>query len=584
MSLKQSSEFVPAPSVNRGQVVHIYPDSKHERIVYASGKSIIIRGIKDPSLTSVYQGHIYQTTVAKFSPSGYYVASGDINGNVRIWDAVNEEHILKSEFRPISGAIRDISWDPDSQRVLVVGEGKEKFGHVFTFDSENSVGTIDGHSKVVNGCSMRTKRPFRAVTCSDDMTVVFFQGTPYKYVKAIRDHSGFVNDVKYSPDGSYFVSVGSDQKILMYDGLNGDLIGQIGTPQTNHKGSIYAVSWSPDSKKIMTSSGDKTVKIWDVETKDVLKTVKIGNDNSPMNMQMGNVWTEDYMLSVSLSGDINILSKEAEVPEKILQSHQKSITASVIDSDDLLYTGSMYEEPRVIEGSSQVNCLALGRNGKDIVIGTMDDTVSFMKEGRKVKLPGAPKHMGYVYGSDTLVASLSTNKVVFVESNGEVKEIREIPETATCVAVHPSKAEIAVGFNDNSVNTYSVVGNEVKIKEKMNSNRRAITSLSYSESGKYIASGDGAGKIYVFETGSGELVTGHWVYHTAAINGMVWMGDEHMVSCSLDTNVYVWSIKTPSQHTALMNIHSGGVNCIASNGQKVVTCGVDGVIKTFLFS
>jgi WD repeat-containing protein 1 (actin-interacting protein 1) len=83
-----------------------------------------------------------RTTVAKFSPSGYYVASGDVSGTVRVWDAVGEEMTLKSETRVISGRISDVAWDGEGQRIIAVGEGKERFGHAFTFDSGNTVGEV----------------------------------------------------------------------------------------------------------------------------------------------------------------------------------------------------------------------------------------------------------------------------------------------------------------------------------------------------------------------------------------------------------------------------------------------------------
>ena len=50
----------------------------------------------------------------------------DAHGNVRIWDTVNEEHILKNEIRPVSGKISDIAWDSESKRLIAVGEGKER--------------------------------------------------------------------------------------------------------------------------------------------------------------------------------------------------------------------------------------------------------------------------------------------------------------------------------------------------------------------------------------------------------------------------------------------------------------------------
>ena len=50
---------------------------------------------------------------------------------VRIWDTVNKEHILKNEFQPLSGHIKDLQWSSDNQRIIVGGEGREKVNILF---------------------------------------------------------------------------------------------------------------------------------------------------------------------------------------------------------------------------------------------------------------------------------------------------------------------------------------------------------------------------------------------------------------------------------------------------------------------
>ena len=50
----------------------------------------------------------------------------DLSGKIRIWDTTQKEHILKYEYQPISGRIKDIAWSPDSKRIAVCGEGREK--------------------------------------------------------------------------------------------------------------------------------------------------------------------------------------------------------------------------------------------------------------------------------------------------------------------------------------------------------------------------------------------------------------------------------------------------------------------------
>lgn len=42
-----------------------------------------------------------------------------------------------------------------------------------------------------------------------------------------------------------------------------------------HAGSVFALCWSPDGQHIATASGDKTIKIWDVASKKLEKSVII---------------------------------------------------------------------------------------------------------------------------------------------------------------------------------------------------------------------------------------------------------------------------------------------------------------------
>jgi hypothetical protein len=45
------------------------------QLTLASGKFIVVKNIDDPSDCFIYRGHTQPTTVAKFSPNGYWVAS-----------------------------------------------------------------------------------------------------------------------------------------------------------------------------------------------------------------------------------------------------------------------------------------------------------------------------------------------------------------------------------------------------------------------------------------------------------------------------------------------------------------------------
>lgn len=50
----------------------------------------------------------------------------DCSGKVRIWDTTQKEHLLKCEYTPLSGKVKDIAWTEDSKRMAVAGNGREK--------------------------------------------------------------------------------------------------------------------------------------------------------------------------------------------------------------------------------------------------------------------------------------------------------------------------------------------------------------------------------------------------------------------------------------------------------------------------
>ncbi|CAG9568349.1 unnamed protein product [Danaus chrysippus] len=126
MSYSNKYTFAALPRTQRGTPLVLGGDPKGKHFLYTNGNSVIIRDIENPAISDVYTEHSCQVNVAKYSPSGFYIASGDVSGKVRIWDTVNKEHILKNEFQPIGGPIKDIAWSADSQRMVVAGEGRER--------------------------------------------------------------------------------------------------------------------------------------------------------------------------------------------------------------------------------------------------------------------------------------------------------------------------------------------------------------------------------------------------------------------------------------------------------------------------
>jgi WD40 repeat protein len=266
-SMSCTTVYPAFPAIVRGQPTVLKTDPKRTKLIYGFGNLVVIREAIPSAANKkvqLYTGHSYPVTAVEMATSGCYMASGDKSGVVRIWACDNPEQILKLETPLFGGAVLDIAWSGDSQRLIGVGDGSAVYGKVIMWDSGNSVGEITGHAKKINSCSFKSSRPFRLATGGEDNKVNFFEGPPFKYKVTSKTHERFVNVVRFSPDGARFFSASSDMKIAVYDGKEGTMI----VEKKVHEGSIYSAMWSPDSSKILTCSGDGTSKVLDAATLD----------------------------------------------------------------------------------------------------------------------------------------------------------------------------------------------------------------------------------------------------------------------------------------------------------------------------
>ena len=308
--------FGPNPSTTRGEGTQVSFHPKENSIVYPSGRYIIFKNLDRPSDCFIYRGHNHTTTVAKVSPNGYWVASGDVSGKLRVWSWDNPEHLTKLEYPAFSGPIHDIDWGDESKKIVVVGEGSGVMAKVITWDTGNSAGEMLGHSKRILSCAFKPTRPYRIFSCAEDFKVCFFSGPPFKLQHSRQPFTNFANCIRYSPDGKFAVCVG-EKKIQLFDGATGE---ETICVEKAHEGTVYSASWNPDSTKFATAAADKTVKVWNL----ALECLVVHSfANVVGEMQVSVCWTKTSLVSVALNGNITVLNTEAAGPlGPPLQDHQ----------------------------------------------------------------------------------------------------------------------------------------------------------------------------------------------------------------------------------------------------------------------
>ena len=541
--------------------------------MYSRDKIVIVAAVEaagDADQVQLYSEHGYKVTGVEMATSGCYVASGDASGVVRIWACDNPEQILKLETPVLGGPILDIAWSADSQRVVAAGEGKDSMAKVFMWDSGNTVGDISGNAKRVNAVSFKSSRPFRIATAGEDGQVNFYQGPPFKFDKTTKKHTQFVNCVRFSPDGSRF-SASSDKEVAIFDGKDGSLV----IEKVVAKGSVYAAAWSPDNAQILTASSDKTAKILDAGTLEVVKEFAIGTTTS--DMVTGYAWSAagrslhprrrddapregaDHVRRRRAVRRAILVARNSltSYPSPLRFGHNQNINCISYDSakgvlcsashgsiEETSVVGGTVREwdlktgyAKALEGGGAKKpqtsaCIAVGLCGGMVVTAALDDSVGYCgADGSwgKVAIEACPKGMA---ASESRVAVVTTqgDLALFAPSGTSLaleKKAKAAGGDPTCVAISPNGGMVAVGGGDMAVYVYDAPG--CGEKYKLTQHKGAISAVAISADGSKLASGCSNKEVVVWDlVGGTKLHAPGTGFHPGRISCLAWGpgGDE----------------------------------------------------------
>ncbi|GAA6019526.1 hypothetical protein JCM11491_001325 [Sporobolomyces phaffii] len=594
-SITPKQVFVPAPTTTRGAPTKLYATPDGRSVAYGAGRTAVVRPIDptDPaSPPPLLFSHPSPITVVK-PLSAYYCASGDAAGNVKVWDATGN-YAVKFEAKPLA-KINDIAVDGEGKRFVVVGEGRSGWAASFNLDTGSSVGEISGHSKPVNAVAVRPNRPFKAVTGSDDFSTCFLPGVPFKYHSTSRRHTRFVQSLDYAPDGSLFVSAGADGQVLIYDGLTGEEKGAFvdGAQGGAHAKGVYAASFSKDSKCVATSSADGHTKLWEVDGGKLLQTWAFPGDEL-QRQQVGNTFVGEHLVSLSFSGDLNVLHRDSSTPVRVIQGHQNPLTALAVTSKkDTFITGDSSGrlvatdltsgEMKPISGLGHSGLIVdVARLGSEFVSTAFDDTLKQLSAtafgGASLSTGTQPRALATSPTGDA-VYLLTTNSLEVLSPSFEKLSSLPLNFTPLCIAVSPTEPLIAIGGEDATLTIHDVSDPTKPIRNQASVLRNPITAVAFSPKNKHVAVGLSTGHIPLYST-DGSLVSTRWS-GAARVHALRWNEDGTAVAAaSLDESIAIYSVAKPGTVVSLPNVHKGGVKSLEWLGSnQIVSAGQDGMIR-----
>lgn len=299
--------------------------------------------------TIEFKGHRSHVTAVAFHPVWSTLASASDDGTINVWDTQTGE--LERTIRAHTRAVTGLDFAASGRLASCSGDLSIK-----VWDSANdyaNIRTLIGHEHTVSAVKFVPPQDSLLLSASRDKTVRVWQVDSGYCLRVIKGHSDWVRTLAPSFDGQLFVSAGSDReaRIVTID------TGETRAVAAGHEHVIECVAIAPPAsaktigklqgqdypiedtnlRYFATGSRDKNIIIWDSRGEKV--TTLHGHDN----WVRGLVFHPNGKHLISVSDDKTLRVWDLETPKlvKTIVAHSHFVTCIAWGGAQSIATGSI---------------------------------------------------------------------------------------------------------------------------------------------------------------------------------------------------------------------------------------------------
>ncbi|OKH36593.1 hypothetical protein NIES2119_16310 [[Phormidium ambiguum] IAM M-71] len=332
---------------------------------------------------------------------------------------------------------------------------------------------LEGHKKIVNAVNYSPNGKI-IISGSEDKTIIVWDATGQK-IKVISGHKKPIYGISFNHFNHkqiMFASASFDKTVMLWSEKGNKLI----FPLISHQEAVFNISFSPDNYTLASISGDGTIKLWDIKTGKLRKTIK------------DKKWiTKEITTAYSI--DINPKNKFIIASSGYLDGRFNLWNLAVSEQPLALYIMGL-------NNNIIITKVKFNHSGTILALASSDGTI-LLWSVEKNKIIGKIKaHDEIIYSlafspNDQLIASGSQDKIVKIWNIKEIENFENSKKQSLLTPIdilrghygaindiqfHPKNSQILVTASDDKT---------IRIWQTKKQNLNTINSLEINKILKY---------------------------------------------------------------------------------------------------
>ncbi|AOW99991.1 hypothetical protein BJP34_11475 [Moorena producens PAL-8-15-08-1] len=396
----------------------------------------------------------------------------------------------------------------------------------------------------------------------------------------LQGHTNRITRFSFSRDGQTLASGSRDKTIKLWNLETGKVIRTL----IGHTEAVRSVSFRRDGQTLASGSEDKTIKLWDPKTGTEIRTL-IGHNSDVESVS----FSPDGQTLASGSEDktIKLWNLETGKVIRTLIGHNSDVKSVSFSRDgQTLASGSRdktiklwnLETGKVIRTlighNSDVRRVSFSRDGQTLASGSDDKTIKLwnLETGKVIRTlighNSDVRRVSFSRDGQTLASGSEDNTIKLwnLETGKVIRTLIGHTDLVFSVSFSPDGQTLASGSDDNTIKHWNVETRRkiltLQTLQTLIGHTNRVTRFSFSRDGQTLASGSDDNTIKHWNLETGKVIR-TLIGHDGAVNSVSFSRDgQTLASGSEDKTIKHWNLETGKVIRTLIG-HDGAVNSVS---------------------